>query len=219
LVVLGDDRLLSLYPRLPTSLRSERRTPTIILLGQHRSSSIAAWEAEFENVWAIECEISSIPEAISSWNAFSIEGNSSERITPISQLLAANYVSFVWASAAIDLEQREFWVERLFSGLMEWNQRRRAGSLNLSGLDGVFQQVCCWQTGFPGRVSFTKRGVAYLPQDASFKKWFHENRSNPGALIVEVDDSGDPSSLLSDRDFDVPRSNFRTTWGPVDLAT
>lgn len=198
--VLGDDCLLDRFPNLASCLAKRERSPVVVLLGQQTSKSMEVWKQCFPETWAIECDIERIPEALHSFFSLPTALSANELSIPLNtnhlfqELSRANYISLVWAANSlgpysIDSRGRSAWIERLLEHQVEWNEKRRIGSLALSGQDSVFQQVCLWTTGFPGRVSFSNDSIDFEPAAYSVSRWIAENKNRPDALLIEFDET------------------------------
>lgn len=210
-LVLGDDQFLQSFPELPAVLAKHDRTRNIILLGNHSHSSVVAWQKHHSNVWSFECDMERIPEALNSLFTYHNSGPLDHAPPQVASLAIfqaldhANYISLVWAPGTIDQSQIDFggrsaWIERLLEHQVEWNEKRRIGSLAISGPDTVFQQVCLWTTGFPGRVSFETNGIEFDPAANSVKRWLSQNGNVPNALLIELDESAQSSNVWLDRE-------------------
>lgn len=200
IIVLGDDRLLDQFPNLASCLAKKDRSPMVILLGEQSTKSMDVWKQCFSETWTIECNVERIPEALHSFfslpttsrdNDSSIQLNTNQLFRQLSQ---ANYISLVWAANSlgpysIDSRGRSAWIERLLEHQVEWNEKRRIGSLALSGQDSVFQQVCLWTTGFPGRVLFSNDSIDFEPAVYSVGRWIAENKNRADALVIELDET------------------------------
>lgn len=212
-LVLGDDALLRSFPELPAVLAKHDRTPDVILLGSHSHTSVFAWQKHHSKVWSFECDMERIPEALNSFFTHH-DPRLLDHVPPqvastamFQSLDQANYISLIWAPGSInqsdsDYGGRSAWIERLLEHQMEWNEKRRIGSLAISGQDTVFQQVCLWTTGFPGRVSFETNGMEFDPAANSVKRWLSQNRNVPNALLIELDESAQSSNAWLDRELD-----------------
>ena len=200
IIVLGDDGLLDRFPNLASCLAKRVGAPGIVLLGEQSSKSLDEWKRFFPNTLAIECAIDRIPEALHSFFALpfdSLTGNHSLRSDShelFQQLHEANYISLVWAPNSLgawtdESGGRSLWIERLQEHQVEWNEKRRIGSLALSGQDSVFQQVCLWTTGYPGRVSFSNDCIDFDPSRNAVSRWIAENKNASNALLIEIDET------------------------------
>lgn len=205
IIVLGDDSLLDRFPNLAICLAKRERSPLVVLLGQQTSKSMEMWKQYYPDTWAIECDIERIPEALHSFFSLpttSRDNNSSIQLNTnqlFRQLNQANYISLVWAPNSlgpysVDSRGRSAWMERLLEHQVEWNEKRRIGSLALSGQDSVFQQVCLWTTGFPGRVSFSNDSIDFEPAVYSVSRWITENKNRADALLVEFDETANSTN-------------------------
>lgn len=194
--ILGDDSLLELFPNLPAVLSKPGRKPLVVLHGQHSDANEAKWRDRFDEVWRIDCPVQRIPTALDSFFSLpytpSIEADVSEP-SAVSQLLkrlhAANYTSLVWSPRSLDPANRSVWIERLLEHQTKWNESRRVGSLGLAGQDSIFQNVCLWTTGYPGRVSFQADSVEYDPIINNVSRWILEHKHAPNALLIELDET------------------------------
>ncbi|MCU0710942.1 MAG: hypothetical protein MUC43_02705 [Pirellula sp.] len=200
IIVLGDDGLLDRFPKLASSLAKRDRAPRIVLLGKQTSKSFEFWQQISAKVSAFDCDMERIPEALNSFFLLQNQSVSEDSFPDVGssalfqELGEANYISLVWApnslgSYSTESKGRAAWIERLLEHQVEWNELRRVGSLALSGQDAVFQQVCLWTTGYPGRISFGKDSVEFDPAANSVRRWIAENRNAPDALLIEVDET------------------------------
>jgi len=200
IVVLGDDLLIEQYPRLAQSLEKRNHNQRVILLGRQTAKSLHVWQQFFPDTWSIDCEIDRIPEALHSFFSIHPSPNCGDPNSPpnspdaIAPLLTANYISLVWSPQSLEpyfnkSRGRSAWIERLLEHQVSWNERRRVGMLMLSGQDAVFQQVCLWTTGYPGRISFLPSSTEFDPVRYSVPRWFAEHKSNPNSLLMECDET------------------------------
>jgi formylmethanofuran dehydrogenase subunit B len=195
--ILGDDSLSELFPNLPIILSKPGRKPVVVLHGQHSDRNEARWRDQFDEVWRIDCPVRRIPTALDSFFSLhymqSYEDTISQQFPPTSPLLkrlhAANYISLIWSPRSLDPATRSLWIERLLEHQTKWNKTRRVGSLGLAGQDSVFQNVCLWTTGYPGRVSFQADSVEYDPIVNNVSRWIAEHRQAPNALLIELDET------------------------------
>ncbi|MCU0720141.1 MAG: hypothetical protein MUC83_10600 [Pirellula sp.] len=205
IIVLGDDGLMDQYPKLASCLKKTDREPLLVLLGEHTPKSFDEWKKFFANTWGIECAVDRIPEALHSLFSLQIDLPASPRshrtdsYSLFQQLRQANYISLVWApnsigAYAVESTGRAAWIERLLEHQVEWNESRRIGSLALSGQDSVFQQVCLWTTGYPGRVSFLNDSIDFDPSRNSVCRWIAENKNTSNALLVELDETANQAN-------------------------
>lgn len=205
IIVLGDDGLTDRFPKLASCLAKRDRAPVIILLGEQTSKSLKNWKQFFPETWSIECAMDRVPEALHSFFALQVDSPTrdfSYRANTealFQQVRNANYISLVWAPNSLGAYSdepagRSAWIERLLEHQIEWNKNRRIGSLALSGQDAVFQQVCLWTTGYPGRVSFSSDSIDFDPARNSVSRWISENKHASDALLFEVDETANSSS-------------------------
>lgn len=213
IIVLGDDCLPDRFPNIASCLAKRDRSPVVVLLGEHTSKSMNLWKQCFAETWAIACETNRIPEALHSFFSLQIASPIPDITGQVNteslfqQLRTANYISIVWAPNSlgpysVEPRGRSAWIERLQEHQVEWNEKRRIGSLALSGQDSVFQQVCLWTTGFPGRVSFLNGAIDFDPSVFAVSRWIEDNKNRDDALLIEFDETANSTNDWLDLQLD-----------------
>lgn len=205
MMVIDDGSLLAQFPSLPSTLRSfHSKLPMVFIYGRSTSSSMNAWRRCGFDVWSMDCEIESIPKAFAQWQQEYREGNLIHaNIDPLLQRIAkSTYTSIVWSARCLSLENCDLWIERMTEWIFRQNETRRCVGLSLCSLDGTFQQVCTWQTGFPCRVHFKNGQPNYDPILNEYKTWIkRHNTLAKECVIVVVDETASSSQ------FDLPTSS------------
>ncbi|XZE20737.1 hypothetical protein SH449x_000622 [Pirellulaceae bacterium SH449] len=196
LFVLGNDELLELFPNFPAILSKPGRRPLVVLHGQHSDSNAARWKDRFDEVWRIDSPIQRIPTALDSFFSVPYMHSQEPAFSELSatgpllkRLRSANYISLLWSPRSLDPANRSVWIERLLEHQTKWNESRRVGALGLAGQDAVFQNVCLWTTGYPGRVSFQAESVEYDPIVNNVSRWISEHENAPGSLLIVLDET------------------------------
>ena len=181
-IVVGDDGILDACPRMPHSLAGKvPLQQTVLLLGRFRRLSIERWMKAGFQVWSISCNVADVPKALAQW--YRIDSN--ERLRSVSKMPSegenasslykimesAKYTTVVWNAQNLSMQYPDLWIERLLQWIAKRNEARRCAGLPWASLDGTFQQVCTWITGFPGRVRFQNGIPSYDPIGNSVQAW------------------------------------------------
>jgi len=232
LIVIGNDSLLAKTPRMPSALANERETKrTVVLLGDFSGSSLASWREAGFDVWFVPCEMSAVPTALAQWSRWSDSNNHDiKAFGPLFECLAqAKYMTVLWSAENLRLENADLWVERLLQWIATRNEIIRCAALPWSALDGTFQQVCTWLTGFPGRIAFRDGIPEYDPYRFSYQEWLAEK---PGSdkvksVVVAIDETASMTPffdvLKSQNNFDIfeliaGSDSFPTAIAGVEVA-
>lgn len=96
------------------------------------------------------------------------------------------------------MEHADLWVERMFQWVATRNEKSRCAALPWTSTDGTFQQVCTWQTGFPGRVAFRDGVPEYDPLQNAYEQWL-ERASRIAAtesVVVLIDETASATTFL-----------------------
>jgi formylmethanofuran dehydrogenase subunit B len=221
-IVAGDDGLLDQCPRMPTALRgSSTSKQTVLLLGQFSQSSIDAWSHSGFDVWSIPCQIQDIPHALQQWYRWSNENadggidilspfdSESTCVELFRSMSIARYTTVLWSAQNIVLDQADLWVERMLQGIATRNETKRCGALMWSALDGTFQQVCTWLTGFPGRVVFRDQVPNYDPTTHEVNRWLEGCASDcpQDSVMIRIDETvcieSNPQLIERDKRFEI----------------
>ena len=177
-IVVGDDSMLAACPRMPAALSSGKPSPqTVLLLGNFSIAAAELWKKAGFDTWSVPCDLKTVPSALAQWSRSSDRSpsNSSNEMHPTKHLFErmalAEYTTVVWSAENLSLDQADLWVERLLQWIAGRNETTRCAALPWSSLDGTFQQVCTWLTGFPGRVKFRDGVPEYDPNGHSYEQW------------------------------------------------
>jgi len=215
-IIIGNDQLLTKTPRMPQARANEKETKrTVLLLGDFNNSSIASWKGAGFDVWFVPCEMSVIPTALAQWSSWS-ESNSND-ISGAGHLFEclaqAKYTTILWSAENLQLKNADLWVERLLQWIAARNQITRCAALPWSSLDGTFQQVCTWLTGFPGRIAFRDGVPEYDPYCFSYQDWLAKKpgSSKVKSVMVVIDETASATPF-----FDV--SNLPTNTEVLELT-
>jgi formylmethanofuran dehydrogenase subunit B len=199
IVVVGNDSLLEAFPRLPQALYSANRTrdtkPVIVLLGEFNEESIQKWKTSPFDVWSVPCRLEQVPSAWMQWCRWNTSTDSSSDSDSGHKLLGllndSKFTAIVWAASRLPVPQPDLWVERMLEAIRFRNETHRTSALMLSSLDGTFQQVCTWLTGFPGRIQFRNGSPNYDPWTNSYMHWLrYSNQANGPSVVVTLDETG-----------------------------
>ena len=191
LIIVGDDSILDLYPRMPSSLCSSSCTnKTVLLLGRFSLKSVDCWKSTGADVWSFPLDIQAVPTSLLQWYRYSnslansavdieskARGGTSMHSSPTDALFGkmatATYTSIVWCSESLTIDYPDLWVERLFQSIAERNETNRCAGLAWASLNGTFQQACTWLTGFPGRIRFRNGLPTYDPDENATLAWLN----------------------------------------------
>jgi formylmethanofuran dehydrogenase subunit B len=200
-IVVGDDQLLANVPRIPSALANEKDGKrTVLLLGDFSEASMSIWrEADFD-VWCVPCELNSVPTAVAQWSRWSDSNRDSMGVAgPLfEQLAKARYTTVLWSAENLQIENADLWVERMLQWIATRNEVTRCAALAWSSLDGTFQQVCTWLTGFPGRVAFQAGTPEYDPCRFSYQEWLAKKPTNEKikSVLVIIDETASATPFL-----------------------
>ncbi len=174
LIVVGDDSMLAACPRLPEALFGGKHVPqTVLLLGDFSIATAELWKNAGFDTWSVPCDVKAVPSSLAQWSLCSDQTPShrSNETHPTKQLFdrmaQAMYTTVVWSAENLKFDQADLWVERLLQWIAGRNETTRCAALPWSSLDGTFQQVSTWLTGFPGRVAFRDGIPQYDPNGHS----------------------------------------------------
>ena len=205
LIVIGNDQLLAKTPRLPSVLANENRAHrTVLLLGDFNDSSIACWREAGIDVWSVPCELRAIPTALVQWSRWS-DANVLEvkaAGTLFERLAQARFLTVLWSAENLQIENADLWVERLLQWIALRNELTRCVALPLASLDGTFQQVCTWLTGFPGRLAFRNGIPEYDPYRFSYQKCLMQEpgRERVKSVVIVIDETVSDTPFLNGLD-------------------
>lgn len=111
----------------------------------------------------------------------------------------AEYTTVVWSAENLKFDQADLWVERLLQWIAGRNETTRCAALPWSSLDGTFQQVCTWLTGFPGRVAFRDGIPQYDPNGHSYEQWIARPPVGMSleSIVVLIDETASLTPFLN----------------------
>lgn len=205
LIVVGDDQLLAKVPRIPSALANEKSVKqTVLLLGDFSEASMSIWREAGFDVWFVPCEMNAVPTALAQWSRWSDSNRDSlSAAGPLFEKLAqARYTTVLWSAENLQIENADLWVERMLQWIATRNENTRCAALAWSSLDGTFQQVCTWLTGFPGRIAFLARTPEYDPCRFSYQEWLAKKPTTDKrkSVLVVIDEtaSATPFFKVSD---------------------
>ena len=177
-IVVGDDSMLAACPRMPAALSSGKpSSQTVLLLGNFSIAATELWKKAGFDTWSVPCDLKTVPSALAQWSRSSNQSPSNRlnEMHPTKHLFErmalAKYTTVVWSAENLSLDQADLWVERMLQWIAGRNETTRCAALPWSSLDGTFQQVCTWLTGFPGRVKFRDGVPEYDPNGHSYEQW------------------------------------------------
>lgn len=190
LIVVGDDSVLSGYPRLVQMLlpsdQPHRVKKTVLLLGDFSESSQQRWQQAGGDTWFIPCKLESIPAALMQWSSAG-EPLGSDLMGRLAQ---SRYTAVLWIASSLRMPNADLWIERLMQWIADQNGTTRCAGLVLSSLEGSFQQACTWLTGFPGRIRFQEGEPIYDPNLNIYSKWIEDAGARSGnSAIVLIDET------------------------------
>lgn len=211
-IVVGDDSMLATCPRMPAALSSGKPSPqTVLLLGNFSRAATELWKKAGFDTWSVPCDLSMVPIALAQWSRFSVQSpsNRSSETHPTKQLFERmaqdEYTTVVWSAENLKLDQADLWVERMLQWIAGRNETTRCAALPWSSLDGTFQQVCTWLTGFPGRVKFRDGVPQYDPHGQSYEQWIARTPVGispesfvviPESVVVLIDETASSTPFL-----------------------
>ena len=197
-IVVGNDSMMAAVPRMPFALSNGRpRQQTALLLGDFSIAATEQWKKVGFDTWSVPCELSAIPNALAHWsrwsaNAESEPSNDASPTNPLFERMArAAYTTVVWSAENLQIDQADLWVERLLQWISSCNEKTRCAALLWTSLDGTFQQVCTWLTGFPGRIAFRDGVPDYDPNRNSYEQWIARTPIGQAheSVIVLIDET------------------------------
>lgn len=200
LVVIGDDSVLSGYPRLPHMLcssdLSHRVKKTVLLLGDFSESSQQRWQQAGMDTWFIPCKLENVPAALMQWSKAEKPMGSDL----MGRLAQSRYTAVLWVPSSLRMPNADLWIERLMQWIAGQNETTRCAGLVLSSLEGSFQQACTWLTGFPGRIQFQQGEPIYDPSLNVYSKWIEsaDDRSGSSAIVL-IDETLSESPFLESK--------------------
>jgi formylmethanofuran dehydrogenase subunit B len=193
-IVVGDDQLLLNVPRIPSALANENSVKrTVLLLGDFSEVSMSIWREAGFDVWFVPCERNAVPTALAQWSSWSDSNCDSISVAgPLFERLAqARYTTVLWSAENLLIDNADLWVERMLQWIATRNEITRCAALAWSSLDGTFQQVCTWLTGFPGRIAFRARTPEYDPDLFSYREWLSKKQTTEKikSVMVVIDET------------------------------
>ena len=207
IVMIGDDRLLQAYPRLPERIASPlgyshrkegaSENRRLLFLGNWSPASLARFELLACEVASMPIDLEHIPRVLHQWSRLTDEARSATSDIASQWISNAEYLAIVWSAEQLDFAQPDLWIERLFQWIGQRNEKYRCVGFPLSSHYTTFQQVCTWTTGFPGRVQFKNGSIEYHPLAAAGTRFY--GRGDEGHLEstfdleIRIDETLDPS--------------------------
>jgi formylmethanofuran dehydrogenase subunit B len=197
LVVIGSDALVEDYPRLPFELANGHAKP-LLLLGEWSERARKPWlDAGFQAI-AVPTSIPLLPRSLTQAVTESQSTGWDSQVG--AWLQQSMYTTVLWSMRHLDarhggLPNGDLWFESMMQWVAARNETHRCAALVWSGLEGTFQQVCTWLTGFPGRVRFRAGEMEYDPWRFAASRWVEdrygtEQRQGLDALVW-IDDSAE----------------------------
>ena len=204
-LVIGNDSMQVAIPRMPLALSNGKpRSQTVLLLGDFGTAAAEQWHKAGFDTWTVPCDLENVPNALAKWFQWS-EGmprdgvDESSGVGPLfARLRQAMYTTVVWSAESLQMEQADLWVERLLQWVAGRNEKNRCAALPWLSLDGTFQQVCTWLTGFPGRIDFRNGVPDYDPHKYSYQQWIERtpDANCNESVIVLIDETLAPGDFL-----------------------
>jgi len=206
IVLVGDDRLLDSFPRLPQVLLEQpksRLLPSprrIIAMGEFSTAAMAKLRETGSEVCSIRIALDRIPQALFQWSRCNRETQTNSQNSVSRSLAEARYLSFVWSAALLDMPHADLWIERLYQWIEHRNIENRCVGFPLASDYVTFQQVCTWTTGFPGRVHIDGEAFTYDPTLSSAVPGIANRDSTvrDSAVTVQVDELFDKHDIPND---------------------
>ena len=205
-IVVGDDSMLAACPRMPAALSGGKPSPqTVLLLGDFSIAAVELWKSAGFDTWSVPCDVKTVPSSLAQWSRCSDQSTSdrSSESHPTKRLLErmaqAMYTTVVWSAENLRMDQADLWVERLLQWIAGRNETTRCAALPWSSMDGTFQQVCTWLTGFPGRVAFRDGVPQYDPNGHSYEHWIARTPVGIGleSIVVLIDETASLTTFLN----------------------
>lgn len=205
-VVVGDDSMLAACPRMPAALFGGKPRPqTVLLLGDFSVAAAELWKSAGFDTWSVPCDVRTVPSSLAQWSRCSYQSpsNRSSEVHPTKQLFEqmaqAEYTTVVWSAENLRMDQADLWVERMLQWIAGRNETTRCAALPWSSLDGTFQQVCTWLTGFPGRVQFRDGVPQYDPHGHSYEQWIARTPLGMSleSIVVLIDETASLTPFLT----------------------
>lgn len=103
----------------------------------------------------------------------------------------ATYTSVLWGAGDPPSINMELWLDRLVGWLAKMNECKRAGMVQISGLENTFRQVSSWTTGYPTAVRSFDNGWGVDVNSATTDDWLSQYRDDVNAVLVVIDESVD----------------------------
>ncbi len=223
-IVVGDDRLLAKIPRIPSALANEKGDKrTVVLLGKFSDTSMSSWREAGFDVWCVPCELNAVPTALAQWSRWSDSNRDAlSAAGPLfEQLAQARYTTVLWSAENLEIENADLWVERMLQWIATRNEITRWAALAWSSLDGTFQQVCTWLTGFPGRIAFQAGTPEYDPSGYSYQEWLAKKPTNEKvkSVLIVLDETASGTPFLEACDLPVETQVIEVTTNSKTFPT
>jgi len=197
-IIVGDDRLLEQFPRLPVAINPGKSVP-ILLLGRWSDLAIEQWQQAGFEVICIDSELEDLPKFLSQMTRLGAE-NCECRIAK--WFFSAQYTTILYSPATLEVRYPDLWIDLLNRWVLHRNETTRIATLAWNNLQSTFHQTCTWLTGFPGRVHFENNQITYDPRRNRAKDWClrHASPSDSptDSILIWIDDTLEdlPSELL-----------------------
>ena len=191
-VLIGDERLLESYPRLPhvllvrpqsRLLASPRR---VIAMGKWSAESIRLLRSSGSEVCSIEIDIDRVPQSLFQWSRCTSDARTGTENCVSHWMTEARYLSVVWSAGQLKMPHADLWIERLYEWIADRNIHSRCVGFPLASDYVTFQQVCTWITGFPGRVTIEGNAFDY---DPSASRGTHYVTTDDTFVALQIDES------------------------------
>jgi len=197
-IIVGDESMMAAVPRMPFALSNGRPgQQTALLLGDFSIAATEQWKKVGFDTWSMPCDLSAIPSALAQWSRWSNSTpnkptHDTSPTNPLFERMARTaYMTVVWSAENLLIDQADLWVERLLQWIASCNEKTRCAALLWTSLDGTFQQVCTWLTGFPGRIKFRDGIPDYDPNRNSYERWIARTPIGKSheSVIVLIDET------------------------------
>lgn len=188
-IVVGDDRLLEQFPRLPFALNPDRKLP-LLLLGRWSDASIDRWQQAGFDVLSIQLELEGLPKYLSQLTRLGAEHCDSQAG---GWVLDSKYTTILYSPHALPVRYPDLWIDLLSRWVLHRNESTRVATLSWNSLQTTFHQTSTWLTGFPGWIRFQGGNSTYDPRRNRAKDWCMHRATHQdggtGALLIWIDDS------------------------------
>lgn len=189
LVIFIGSQLFEDYPRLIERISQEGRLIEFVFIGPWSDSNLpSAVTANSEIINVTTADIPNCLQQLSMlFHQLKNAPDSQNTQLPtdtlhrlINKIRKADYPTFIWSAKDIGEAHAEPSIALLTHLIKAINKKTRCVGLALRGNrgSGNMQSTCLWQTGYPGRVSFTPSECYYDPLHFSTTKMLSEHQTD-----------------------------------------